>query len=198
MWRISCIPTRLTWTRCSSKWQRIWELTTRPCISNQGRLWLRFPRSVHLRYYPAAGDWRTDTVNPKCLCRTEQRHRQLCEHWTLRKLSLHRQGEGRGTMFRSISAQDLYPGFLPRANQQVAALNPAGAPTVCDSPLFCWHLQPVRMRLPILQVAAARDQRYGYRHVSRKVYGNQYYIVLRQRNSLETWVPSLSPWMPPA
>ena len=69
----------------------------------------------------------------------------------------------------------------------MAALNPAGAPTVCDS---------------ITVLLASATSPYAFTDTVKsllmtngtvtatfpgKVYGNQYYIVLRQRNSLETW-----------
>ncbi len=139
-------------------------------------------------YYPAAGDWRTDTVNLNAF--TGQSNviasfvniGRYGNYLYIDKVRV----EGDHVPV-NLQLKTFIQGFYLGANQQVAALNPSGAPTVCDS---------------ITVLLASATSPYAFTDTVKallmtngtvtatfpgKVYGNQYYIVLRQRNSLETW-----------
>ncbi|HRU62126.1 MAG TPA: hypothetical protein P5565_11710, partial [Bacteroidia bacterium] len=139
-------------------------------------------------YYPAAGDWRTDTVNLNAFAGQSNVIASFVNigrygnYLYIDKVRV----EGDHVPV-NLQLKTFIQGFYLGANQQVAALNPSGAPTVCDS---------------ITVLLASATSPYAFTDTVKallmtngtvtatfpgKVYGNQYYIVLRQRNSLETW-----------
>jgi PKD repeat protein len=139
-------------------------------------------------YYPAAGDWRTDTVN---LNPFAGQGNVIASFVNIGRygnfLYIDKVRVEGDHVPVNLQLKTFIQGFYLGANQQAAALNPTGAPTVCDSitVLLASPTSPYAFTDTIKALLMTNGTVTAT--FPGKVYGNQYYIVLRHRNALETW-----------